>query len=312
MKCYQTRSAGIERKGVRLIVDCAVEPGRHVNSITDVEKLAGEFVSHFLQYPCERLSFDSNEAIGSTHMLYRLKCELGNNNYVGVRIVAKNSLAYRALLTLPDESLLQGSADLGVYEPDSSNGSPKTPVKAPPGQTYIPYPVIYNILGVPKTDLSEWSLTIGGEVENPLKLTLVDLYQRRLVKITVDFHCVTGWSVKNLSFTGVLLKELLAEAKPVLEKGWIYVESADGYSTIIPLEDALTDYSIIALEMNERPLDVLHGYPARLVLPHLYGWKSAKWVTKISVVNKYIDGYWEALGYHPRGNVALEERFKSG
>lgn len=311
MKCYQTRSPGIERKGVRLVIDCSVEPERPVHSIVDIKELADEFTSYFLREKCRRLSFDSNESIGSTHMLYRLRCEVGENNYVGVRIVAKDSRVYRAILTLPDEILLKESTELRVYEPEPPNGAPKIPVKAPPGQTYIPYPVIYNILGVPRIDLGEWSLDIGGEVENPLKLTLADLYQKRLVKISVDFHCVTGWSVRNLSFTGVLLKELLSDAKPVLEKGWIYIESADGYSTIVPLEDALSDYSIIALEMNDRPLDILHGYPARLVIPHLYGWKSAKWLTKISVISKYIDGYWEALGYHPRGNVALEERFKS-
>jgi len=117
--------------------------------------------------------------------------------------------------------------------------------------------------------------------------------------------------VRGLEFAGVPVLKLVELAKPLEPAKWVYVESLDGYSTIMPVEDFPRSENLVALEMNGRPLHPLHGYPARLLVPSLYGWKSAKWVKRIHFTDKYIDGYWEALGYHPRGCVDLEERFKT-
>jgi DMSO/TMAO reductase YedYZ molybdopterin-dependent catalytic subunit len=85
----------------------------------------------------------------------------------------------------------------------------------------------------------------------------------------------------------------------------------DGYTTPVPIEDAMTEDSLIAFKMNNGPIPVEQGFPARPFIPHLYAWKSAKWLTKIEFMEDYEDGYWEARGYHERGKVADEERFKN-
>jgi DMSO/TMAO reductase YedYZ molybdopterin-dependent catalytic subunit len=85
---------------------------------------------------------------------------------------------------------------------------------------------------------------------------------------------------------------------------------ADGYTAPVPLEDAMVEDSLIALKMNGKPLAIEQGFPARPFIPHLYGWKSAKWVTIIEFLHEYEDGYWESHGYHQRGNVSNEERFR--
>ena len=86
----------------------------------------------------------------------------------------------------------------------------------------------------------------------------------------------------------------------------------DGYTAPAPLEDALVEDAIVAYKINGKYLSVEQGFPARPFIPHLYGWKSAKWLNRIEFIRDYVDGYWEAYGYHERGNVWLEERFKEG
>jgi DMSO/TMAO reductase YedYZ molybdopterin-dependent catalytic subunit len=130
------------------------------------------------------------------------------------------------------------------------------------------------------------------------------------VKFVKDFHCVTTWSIKSVVWEGVTFREVakLTSVKP--EAKWVMFHSADGYTAPVPLEDAMVDDSIIAVRMNGRPIPTQQGYPARPFIPHLYGWKSAKWLTDIEFLPDYEDGYWEMYGYHERGNVWDEERFK--
>ncbi len=180
----------------------------------------------------------------------------------------------------------------------------------PPGQRKIPSFIIYRILGQPNIDVSKWRFEITGLVENPLSFTYDELLKMDQVEYISDFHCVTGWSVEKIVWTGVSIKELIEQAKPKKNVKWAYIISADGYTTVIPYEDLISDKSILALKMNGEPLEPEHGFPARIFIPHLYGWKSAKWVVKIELMEEYRDGYWEELGYHPRGNVWKDERFK--
>jgi len=123
---------------------------------------------------------------------------------------------------------------------------------------------------------------------------------------------VTAWSIKDVIWEGIPFRELakLAVVKPEAE--WVMFHCADGYAAPIPLEDAMVCDSLIALKMNGNPIPREQGFPARPFIPHLYAWKSAKWLTKIEFLKDYKDGYWEAFSYHERGNVWEEERFKGG
>jgi len=122
--------------------------------------------------------------------------------------------------------------------------------------------------------------------------------------------CVTSWSIERPLWEGVPIRYLAdaAEVKP--EAKWVMFHCYDGYTAPIPVEDALMEDSIVALKMNDRPLTAEQGFPARPFMPHLYGWKSAKWLAKIEFIPEYVDGYWEGYGYHERGDVDEEERFK--
>jgi len=179
-----------------------------------------------------------------------------------------------------------------------------------PNQHYIKKFIYYAALGIPKIDIEKWRLKITGEVERPIELTYNELLSMINVRYVRDFHCVTGWSVKDVEWEGVKIRDLakMAGVKDTAE--WVVFQSADGYDSIVPIEDALSEDAIIALRMNGKPLDIKSGYPARPIIPHLYGWKSAKWLTTIEFTKQYRDGYWEAMGYHERGNAYLEERFK--
>ncbi len=180
----------------------------------------------------------------------------------------------------------------------------------PPGQRKIPTFVIYRILGQPEVDISKWRFVISGLVEKEVSFTYDELKEMADMEYTSDFHCVTGWTVENVRWRGVSLRKLISMAKPKPDVEWGYVTCVDGYTTVIPYTDLISEKSILVLEMNGEPLTPEQGYPARIFIPHLYGWKSAKWVWKVELIDRYVDGYWEALGYHERGNVWRDERFK--
>lgn len=315
LHCYETISEGLIKKGVIKVLDCPVE-GVKVKSIGELR----DFVSysfHTIFFGASgSIIFESNEPIGSTHTLHGFRIYVGDTGkYLGVRAVIRGNDLIRLLFTIPREIGIELKGQVGKYSPqediraiDSSRAYEK--IGTPPGQFFIDLPIIYNILGVPQVDASKWSLKVMGEVENPVELTLKDLYELGIKELTVDFHCVTGWSVKSMSFAGTPLTKIIELVKPRQSAQWIYVESLDKYTTIIQYSEVQHPQSIVAVEMGGKPLDILHGYPARLLIPHLYGWKSAKWVSRILFTSRYVDGYWESLGYHPRGLVWEEERFK--
>jgi len=256
------------------------------------------------------VTLDSNENIGTTHMLYRFHAVVSEGSYIGVRVIARGGRVVRVLLTLPSTELVKGYS-FAEYDPSADLSEEGQSSDKAPGQYYIPSPVVYAILGYPRrVDVSSWRLEVSGLVENPVSLSLKDLYELGVEAIKVDFHCVTGWSVRGVEFAGPSFAKIAELARLRETAKWVYVEALDGYTAVVPLEETLKPGVLVALEMNGKPLEPEHGYPARLVIPHLYGWKSVKWIHRIVFTDKYTDGYWEALGYHPRGRVDLEERFK--
>jgi DMSO/TMAO reductase YedYZ molybdopterin-dependent catalytic subunit len=164
---------------------------------------------------------------------------------------------------------------------------------------------------VPEIKLETWRLSIVGLVEKGLNLSFEELQRLTRVQLTRDFHCLTQRSIKGVVWEGVRFRELARLARIRPETKCVMFHCADGYTTPVPLEDATAEDSLIALRMNNEPIHVEQGFPARPFIPHLYAWKSAEWLTKIEFMGDYEDGYWEARGYHERGNVADEERFKN-
>ena len=180
----------------------------------------------------------------------------------------------------------------------------------PAGQTFARRWAIYAAFGVPKLDINSWRLNTKGLVDKPLTLSFEDLEKLPQVKLTKDFHCVTTWSIKDVVWEGVHFTELAKLTSVKKDAQWVMFHCADGYTAPVPLEDAMVEGSLIALKMNSKPIPVQQGFPARPFIPHLYGWKSAKWLTDVEFLPKYEDGYWERYGYHEKGNVWDEERFK--
>lgn len=179
-----------------------------------------------------------------------------------------------------------------------------------PGQRYIPSLIVYRILGQPTVDLKNYRLLLEGEVERPRGLSYDDLLSLPQSRVAWDFHCVTGWSVREVEWEGVKLSSLIELAEPRDTVRWIFIEGLDKYTTVVHIDDAKED-GILALKMNGRELLPEHGFPARLVFKNLYGWKGAKYVYRLFFSSEYIDGYWERLGYNERGRVYNEERFKT-
>ena len=182
--------------------------------------------------------------------------------------------------------------------------------RLPPGQVEARRLVVYAALGRPEVDVGSWRLDVKGLVKRPLSLSYQELLKMRCVKVKGGFHCVDGWSITTVEWEGVRIRDLAEMVKPKPEARWIMFKSVEGYSAPVPMEEALSDDSIIALKMNGRPLGRDHGFPARPIIPSLYAWKSVKWLREMEFMERYADGYWEERGYHERGNVWLEERRK--
>ncbi len=180
----------------------------------------------------------------------------------------------------------------------------------PPGQVRGKRWVIYAALGVPKVDVEKWRLRVDGLVERPVEFSYKDLTGSQLTRYVRTFDCVTKWSIENVQWEGVSIRTLTASAGPNPDAKWVMFHCEDGYTAPIPAEDALSEDAIVALKINGKPLSAEQGFPARPFMPNLYGWKSAKWLNRIEFIRDYRDGYWEMYGYHERGNVWEEERFK--
>lgn len=154
-----------------------------------------------------------------------------------------------------------------------------------------------------------WSLSVRGEVDSPFELSWSALLGMQQTTVTADVHCVTGWSVLGSHWKGVRLRDLAARAGVKAHARYVIFHAAHGYTANIPLRDAMRDNVMIAHRMNGKPLARKHGTPVRALVPDLYFWKSAKWLTGIELSRRDRPGYWERRGYHNRGNPWKEERF---
>ncbi len=158
---------------------------------------------------------------------------------------------------------------------------------------------IYTVSGsMPSFDPATWRLNVGGLVEQELVLSHRELLALPRVTQVSDFHCVTGWTVKNVRWTGVRITDIFAKVKPTPEaNGLQFVSAEKPYLDYLTMEQALLHDVMLAYAMNGKPLAREHGAPLRLVIPEMYGYKNVKWLSQINLVPEAQPGYWEYLGY---------------
>ncbi|MGI8414153.1 MAG: molybdopterin-dependent oxidoreductase [Solirubrobacteraceae bacterium] len=151
---------------------------------------------------------------------------------------------------------------------------------------------------MPTFDPARWRLRIDGLVERPVELTYRQLLALPRVQQTSDFHCVTGWSVLGVRWTGVRIQDLLSTAGPLPSaRALTFVSAERGYVDALTLEQLAAPDAMLAYGMEGRPLSRDHGAPARVVMPRMYGYKGVKWLARIVVADRPLAGYWEQRGY---------------
>ncbi len=182
--------------------------------------------------------------------------------------------------------------------------------RLPPGQSLtLKWPVLH-AGEIPGFDPETWDLSVSGLVERPFKLSWAEFQQLPRVRVKTDFHCVTTWSKFDNVWEGVLFRTLVERAGPKPEAKFVIQHAEGGYTTNTPLADLLRDDVLLADKHEPEPLTAEHGAPLRMVVPHLYAWKSAKWVRGFEFAAEDRAGYWEELGYHMYGDPFREERLR--
>jgi DMSO/TMAO reductase YedYZ molybdopterin-dependent catalytic subunit len=181
------------------------------------------------------------------------------------------------------------------------------PSRVPPGQyTVDDFPVL-SAGPTPRTPLEEWTLTIDGAVDDAVSWTWDELLALPQETFTVDLHCVTKWSKLDTAWTGVSVDTLLDGVESGAEH--LTAWSDGDYTTNLDLEDVTGGRAWVVHTFGGEPLEAEHGGPARLLVPHLYFWKSAKWVRGLTLTPQDEPGFWEAAGYHNRGDPWKEQRY---
>ena len=180
--------------------------------------------------------------------------------------------------------------------------------RVPPGQYVVTDFPVLSAGPTPHTSLDQWTFTINGAVDEPRTWTWDQFQALPTETVTKDIHCVTHWSKLGTTWRGVSVDTLLEGIDTSAE---YVVEFADGgYTTNVPLDDLRDGKAWVAYEFDGEPLESEHGGPARMLVPHLYFWKSAKWVRGLAFMERDEPGFWERLGYHDRGDPWREQRYQ--
>jgi len=181
--------------------------------------------------------------------------------------------------------------------------------RLPPGQAAtLKWPVL-QYGSVPRFDPARWDFRIAGLVEQPVRLTWDEFNRLPKSTVTSDFHCVTRWSRFDNRWEGVLFRDVLKLVKLVPRAAYVLVHAEQGYTANVPLADLDRDNVLFATHHDGQPLAPDHGYPLRLIVPHLYAWKSVKWVRGLEFYDHDLPGFWEQNGYHMYGDPFKEQRF---
>ena len=158
-------------------------------------------------------------------------------------------------------------------------------------------------------DPKRFSLTVHGSVKKPFTVTYAELLKLPQVEKVADVHCVTGWSLIGGLWKGVQISMLAEKAGMKDNVKYVILESANGFTANIPLKEATTDNALITYRLDGKPFATQHGAPVRGLIPDLYFWKSAKWITGVRFVKDDEPGYWEVRGYNNHADPWKEERY---
>ncbi|HYO80826.1 MAG TPA: sulfite oxidase-like oxidoreductase [Bryobacteraceae bacterium] len=213
---------------------------------------------------------------------------------------------------------IEGHLQAGIPVPDALPAdvivSPDTrrENRIPPGQSRTPKWPVLDASGTPRLDLANWRFSLEGLVRKPVIFSLDEFFQLPRARVFADFHCVTRWSRLGNLWEGVSTRHLvelagglLPEARFVLAHGYDY-----GWTTNLPVEQFLAEDALVATLHDGELLTPDHGGPARLIVPRLYAWKSAKWLRSLEFAAQDRAGFWERNGYHMHGDPWAEERYR--
>jgi len=181
--------------------------------------------------------------------------------------------------------------------------------RVPPGQVVTDrFPILHEG-EVPAYDMTEWTLRVFGEVEEERVVTYEQLLAMPQTQVLCDIHCVTRWSKLDTAWEGILFRDFLRllEIKP--QGKFVMLHADNDYETNVPLEDLMGDHVLLALKYDGKPLTPKHGWPLRLIVPHLYFWKSPKWIRGVEIMKDDREGFWEQNGFHNVADPFLEQRF---
>ncbi len=181
--------------------------------------------------------------------------------------------------------------------------------RLPPGQSPTEGFPVLSAGPTPQVDLGKWSFTLKVGPRPVKRWTWEQFNALPLTKMVRDIHCVTTWSKFNTPWSGVLVDDILADAGLEPPTSYMLAHAFDGYSTNVPVADLVGGKAMVALNYESQPLSPDHGGPARLLVPHLYFWKSAKWVNGLQFTNRDEPGFWELRGYHIYGDPFREQRY---
>jgi len=181
--------------------------------------------------------------------------------------------------------------------------------RLPPGQHLTKDWPVLDLGVMPPVSRERWRLDVYGAIENPVFWTFAEFTAQKQEQFTSDIHCVTTWSRYDNLWEGLSTRELLAVCQPREDARFVVLHSYDGYTTNLALEDFAAEDALLAHSWSGQPLTEEHGGPVRLVVPHLYFWKSTKWLQAIEFLTEDAPGFWEVRGYHNRGDPWAEQRY---
>jgi DMSO/TMAO reductase YedYZ molybdopterin-dependent catalytic subunit len=181
--------------------------------------------------------------------------------------------------------------------------------RLPPGQHLVRDWPVLDLGEQPAIARDAWRLVIGGAVERPMVWDWETFARQPQSANTSDIHCVTSWSRYDNGWEGVATRDLLDSVGPTPAARFVLLHGYDGYTTNLTLDDFAAPDALLAYSWEGAPLSRAHGGPVRLIVPHLYFWKSAKWLKRIEFLAEEEAGLWEVNGYHMRGDPWAEERY---
>ena len=181
--------------------------------------------------------------------------------------------------------------------------------RLPPGQYLTEKWPVLHAGEVPTVDLARWDFTIGGAVDAPVRLSYEEFKRLPRRTVAADIHCVTRWSLLDSSWEGVPVLEVMKLVTPAPTATHVMVTAEHGFTANLSLDDFLREDNLFVDTRNGEPISREHGWPLRLFVPHLYFWKSAKWVRGFDFMDRDRPGFWEQYGYHMRGDPWKEERY---